>query len=228
MLNSISKRDFVRSPIIAGAVAGVGSLPLIALLLVLSVPREGAAAAQSSRDDWKRVHSALDLQALLTHSLADAPLTSAERAQIYKVIDDKTIHDSFTDDQRDEERKTVLSARVGRIGLADDGSQQILVEGPSMFCGATGNCSLWVFNRHDGKLQLVLAAGGGLFFVRQTSRHGYHDVATGWHMSAFEEAYAVYGWNGTKYEQIDCYGVAFDRNSSGGPPAVTDCPKTSQ
>jgi hypothetical protein len=90
----------------------VCTIPLMCLLAILC---GGVAAAQSSRDDWKQLRSSFDLKAHLTHSLADAPLTSRERAQIYRLIDNKTVHDSFTDEQRDKERKTVMSARVGSI-----------------------------------------------------------------------------------------------------------------
>jgi len=196
---------------------------IITLTFVPAVLCAGFAAAQGSRDDWKYLRSSFDLEAHLTHSLADAPLAREEREQIYRLIDDKTIHDSFTDQQQDEERKTVLSARVGSIGLADDGSQQVLVQGPAMFCGASGNCSLWIFTRHRGKLQLILAGGGSVLIVRKTSSHGFHDLATGWHMSAEEEAMAVYRWNGAKYEQVDCYSARFEGASE--TPVFTDCPK---
>lgn len=176
--------------------------------------------AQSTRDDWKQIGSPFDLQDHLTHSLRDAPLTSTERTQIYRVIDDKTIHDSFTDDQRQEERDTVLRARVGSIDLADDGSRQILVQGPAEFCGATGNCSLWVFVRRGDRLQLALAAGGGILIIKPTSHRGFHDVATGWHTSAFEEVLRVYCWNGAKYAEVDCYSAKLDQD----PPTITDCP----
>jgi len=74
----------------------------IRLICLLAVLCGGVAAAQSSRDDWK-LRSSFDLDAHLTHSLADAPLTSKEREQIYRLIDNQTVHDSFTDEQRDEE-----------------------------------------------------------------------------------------------------------------------------
>jgi hypothetical protein len=75
------------------------TIPVMCLLAVLC---GGAAAAQSSRDDWK-LRRSFDVNAHLTHSLADAPLTSKEREQIYRLIDSQTVHDSFTDAQRDEE-----------------------------------------------------------------------------------------------------------------------------
>jgi hypothetical protein len=204
------------------AAAGMRTIPLICLLAVLC---GRVAAAQSPRDDWKQLRSSFDLKAHLTHSLTDAPLTRRERARIYEVIDNKAIHDSFTDEQRVEEQQTVMSARVGSIVLAEDGSQQVLVQGPASFCGASGNCSIWIFTRHRGKLQLVLEGGGSVLIVRKTSRHGFHDVVTGWHMSAEEEALSVYRWNGTKYKQVDCYSAKFDLNNPGQPPVITSCPK---
>ena len=77
---------------------GMRTIPLMCLLAVLCA---GIAAAQSSRDDWKP-GSSFDVNAHLTHSLADAPLTSKEREQIYGLIDNQTVHDSFADEQRDD------------------------------------------------------------------------------------------------------------------------------
>jgi hypothetical protein len=179
------------------------------------------AAAQSSRDDWKP-GSYFDVGAHLTHSLADAPLTSKEREQIYRLIDNQDVHDAFTDAQRDEERKIVMSARVGSIVLADDGSRQVLVQGPTLFCGAHGNCSYWIFIRHRGQLRLVLDAAGS-FIVRNTSSHGFRDVATGLRMSAYEGVFTVYRWNGAKYEEADCYSVKLDRDYPDKPPVIAGC-----
>lgn len=168
-----------------------------------------------------------DLEAHLTHSLSNAPLTDAERGQIYRLIDDKTIHDSFTDEQRDKERETVLSSRVGSIMLADHGKEQVVVQGPAIFCGAHGNCSIWIFTRESGRLRLVLETGGGIFIVSKNSSRGFHDVATGWHMSAEEEGFSVYRWDGSKYFELDCYRARFDADEPERPPKIEDCPGTS-
>jgi hypothetical protein len=168
--------------------------------------------AVGARDDWKRPY--FDLEANLTHSLADAPLTSGERAQIYKVIDDA----SFADSHQREKPETVMSARVGSVGLAKDGSQQILVE----LCEGASNCSMWIFIRRNGNLRRALETEGIAFIVRDTSSHGFHDVATGHHMSFNEEIFSVYRWNGTQYAQVDCYDAA-ELDST--PPLITDCKK---
>lgn len=46
------------------------------------------------------------LEAHLCSSLANANVSDQERSQIYSLVDDKTIHDSFPDNQRDKERET--------------------------------------------------------------------------------------------------------------------------
>ena len=182
------------------------------------------AVAQNARDDWKL--KPLDLAQYLGATLAGAPLSDVERAQIYQAIDGRTVHDSFTDAQRAQERETVLSARVGLIKLGPERGEQILVEGPRMFCGATGNCPLWIFAWEKGRLRRVLATGGGVFIVKKTSSHGFPDIAVGWHMSAWDESYADYRWDGAQYRGVDCYLAHWPRDSApgAGPPQIRACP----
>jgi hypothetical protein len=180
--------------------------------------------AQHVRDDWAYLEHRFDLETQLDHSLADAPLTAAERAQIYKLIDDKTIHDSFGDSEREEERKAVLGARVGSISLAEDGSRQIVVRGPKQFCGATMNCSIWIYVRHKGQLRLALSTGGNILMIKSNTANGFHDVSTYWHMAADEGAFSVYRWDGSEYKQADCYSARFDLDHRDQPPSTADCP----
>ncbi len=194
--------------------------PTICLLIVLS---GGVAAGQNSRDDWKP-GSTCHVNANLVYSLANAPLTTEERQQIYRLLDNETVHDSFTDAQRDEERETVMDARIGFIELAEGGGQQVLVQGPRLFCGASGNCRHLVFTRQRERLRLVLDAGGD-FVLRKTSSHGFHDVVTSWHMSAYEQLINVYRWDGTEYKQADCYSVNRDRDNLDKPPMIAGCHK---
>lgn len=196
------------------------TLPVICLLIVLS---GGVATEQGSRDDWKP-GSTYRVNANLVYSLANAPLTTKERQQIYRLLDNETVHDSFTDAQRDEERETVMDARIGFIDLVEGGGQQVLVQGPSLFCGASGNCRYLVFIRQPERLRLVLDAGGD-FVLRKTSSHGFHDVVTSWHMSAYEQLINVYRWNGAEYKGADCYSVNRDRDNPDKPPMIAGCHK---
>jgi hypothetical protein len=177
----------------------------------LYTPRKAA-----ERDDWKQ--PSLDLSTHLTDTLADAPVTSGERAQIFRVIEDFAISE-----KQKEEPETLMSARVGSIGLAEDGSQQILVQGPyAAFCGASGNCPMWIFIRHSGQMSLALETFGNAVILRGTSSHGFRDLATASHMSAYEQYFSVYRWNGTKYDSVDCYKATYGSDQS-NPPVIADC-----
>jgi hypothetical protein len=169
----------------------------VGVVLVMPVLCGGLVAGQNPRDNRDPLEGA-SRPGELPYTLANAPLNEKERAAIYKLIDSDTVHDSFTDQQRDEERQAVLGSAAGWITLADKGSKQLLVRGPISFCGASGNCSWWVFVRDHGGLRLALRANGD-FLVRQTSSQGFRDVMTSWHMSAAQANLTFYTWNGTKY-----------------------------
>jgi hypothetical protein len=179
-------------------------------------------SGQGVRDEWRQLGS-FDLEAHLSSSLANANLSDQERRQIYNLIDDKTIHDSFTDDQRDKERETVLSARAGLISLTDGQSEQIVVRGPAITCGHSWNCSILILTRDKGGLHPILRTGGGAFIISKTSHLGFHDIATAGHISAEEEAFGVFEWDGRQYTQVDCYTARFDLNDRNGPPKLESC-----
>jgi hypothetical protein len=134
------------------------------------------------------------------------------------------IEDFASAEKQREEPETLMSARVGSIGLADDGSQQILVQGPyAAFCGASGNCPMWIFTTsRSGQLRLALEMSGNAVILRATSSSGFRDFATASHFSAYEEYFSVYRWNGTKYDSMDCYKATFDSDRS-NPPVIADC-----
>ena len=179
-------------------------------------------SAQGVRDEWRQLGS-FDLEAHLSSSLANADLSDQERSQIFSLIDDKTIHDSFPDDQRDKERETVLSARVGLISLTDGQSQQIVVRGPAITCGNSWNCSIWILARGRGGLRPILRTGGNNFIISKTSNQGFHDLATGWHISAEEVGFGVFQWDGRQYTQVDCYSARFDLSDRNRAPKLESC-----
>ena len=82
---------------------------IIALACALTILCGAVARAQSPRDYWKPGRTFnTNVNANLIYSLADAPLTSKESDQIYRLIDtfnNQDVHNSFTDEQRAEERE---------------------------------------------------------------------------------------------------------------------------
>jgi hypothetical protein len=166
---------------------------------------------QHPRDGWKI--KPLDFRSHLTHTVADAALTSDEQEQIRRSIN------SFSDQPVDD--KDFL---VGSIALARIRSDEIVVRGTKEFCGATGNCSIWIFVRKGGQLRLALATEGQVLIVQNSVSRGLHDMTIGLHDSAFVERYTAYRWNGSNYEQIDCYLTEYPIDSDRSEqPAIVGC-----
>ncbi len=170
-----------------------------------------------------------DLTRDLAYSLADAPLTAHERDQIYSLIEaKKSVHESFEDSQRDEERRAILGVDVGWIALAagkgqgekKDSARLILVRGPRLLCGAAhGNCPLWIFwVDRRGEVRLVFDGGGYELTTRETVSHGFRDIETSWSMPGLITTEA-YQWDGRRYREIDCYETRM--GGSGEPPQIT-------
>jgi hypothetical protein len=173
----------------------------------------------SARDDWRQ--PSLNLEYQLDHTLANAPFTAEERSRVLQVLEKFTV-----EEKRPIDREILMSARVGSIGLADDGSQQILVQGPySAFCGASGNCPMWIFTvDHTGQFNLALEMSGSAIILRNNSRGGFRDFAASSDLGAYERYISVYGWSDSKYEQVDCYTATSDSDRS-SLPIIADCPK---
>jgi hypothetical protein len=157
----------------------------------------------------------------LTHSLRNAPLSETERADIYRVVDE-TAHDSFPESERAKERDTVLSAPVADVMVTAKGPAQVLVRSPELFCGAA-NCTLWLFLRESGHLRQILETSGTGLEIRNVTSHGFHDLVAGSHMSAFEQDYTLYRWDGRKYGPIDSYACRFNRESADRPLSDVRC-----
>ena len=175
------------------------------------------AAAQLQRNSWKL--KPLQPEPHLSRTLADAPLSGTERDQIYRVIDNKDLHESFTDQQREQERETVMSFLVGSIVLARNGNDQVLVEGPLPICGARTQCIL-IFVHQGDELRLVFDASATNFVVQTSSHNGFHDLGTATIWSSWETEYRDYRWNGVRYRQADCY----RKNDTAQGPVIAECP----
>jgi hypothetical protein len=194
---------------------------VVGLVFLLSAQ---AGTAHNARDDWKPEALSRDLLPSVRYSLADAPITSVEREQIYRQVDADLRSDGLVEDENpDKEQEFVMGAHVGKIQLAEKGPEQILVQAPRESCG-NGGCSLWIFVRRGRRLQVVLRAGGGALIPRKTVSHGYHDVTTVWHLRGGEARFEVYSWNGRKYVNTDCYITQVDAYSSQNQPVIKNCP----
>jgi hypothetical protein len=164
------------------------------------------------------------------YTLANAPLTGSERAQVYRIVNDAAIQYSVVDADSARQREVVMSSPVEFIMLTRTRSKQVLVRGPNSFCGHSGNCPLWIFVRQHGRLRLVLEAGGSGLGIGKKINNGFHDVSTEWNYGAFDGEHRGYRWNGDEYKQVDCYQTKYPRpdepgggGNGHGRPVITAC-----
>jgi hypothetical protein len=174
---------------------------IVAALIFLSSHELNAQTRQTRR----RVSAVRpDLESLLDHTLADAPLTTKERETIYSTIDTPAIHDTYgINGGGDDERKNVLTALIGLVSLAPNGVHQILVRWPQMFCGGTGNCAFAIFARQLGAPKLILESEGFVPSVAGTFHLGYPDLVVGFHISSAGHSETTYRWDGQVYTEAE-------------------------
>lgn len=108
-------------------------------------------------------------------------------------------------------QRFVESVRVEVVDLKGDGTREVLAQAPWIpLCGATGNCSFWVFEFANGRMRVILDNGkfGNGFekvIVRPWYTNGYKDIVLGAHDSASERSLAVYQYRYGKYRVSACY-----------------------
>ena len=187
--------------------------------LALAAVALSFAAAQPARFDWQHLSTHTDYTGLLKYTIDNAPLNRQERAQVSGLI--QSTFEKYPSNQQSEQSKVMHSAAIGLASLS--GKQVILLRGPLLVCGATGNCPIWILTRAKGNAVPILTTWGAALFAGNGS-----DLVTVVHLSAFETGFSVYRWNATKYEQSDCYMETRDRDHDDQPSMLHDCPAPTQ
>jgi hypothetical protein len=147
------------------------------------------------------------LKAAETFSVAK--LSAAEVQEILKQVEADV-------DYRPKSWQDELSIRHVRLGLVDG----LVLQGLHDLCGATGNCTTWVFRRERGHWASLFfdyppSAQG--FGFEQQAKHGIRNLVTTEHDSAFEHVFTVWSFNGKAYEPNRCYDVIYPADGGGGP-----------
>ena len=150
-----------------------------------------------------------------------------------KFCNDPAIKPIWNAIRRDEEVREALDHRaspvdcheafeIGYFDLNGDGKKEILARAIGIpFCGAVGNCDVFVLQKTRKGLRLLLHADDYTDAsemgeqLSQSRTNGYLDVTTKGHFSASETSYTTYKFNGGKYVEISCkYEIAtYDRDN---------------
>ena len=128
-------------------------------------------------------------------------LSQSEQVQICDAIVKQWHAEGTSDTSVANERKIILNMDTTDIRLSVVRSKQLLVQAnqSSGFCGATGNCSIWVFVREHGSLRLVLSGFASEVVIEKTVTRGLHDIALRTHTNVSDSNEMVYRWTGAEY-----------------------------
>ncbi len=115
------------------------------------------------------------------------------------------------------------------VKLSSTGAAGVVVVGTSEsgFCGATGNCSFWVFMSTASGYRLVLDAGLAQSWRLVWSKNAQSaDIQTQTHGSATETDYVLYRYSGTRYRPIRCWRELYAGLDGQGNKVTFDPPMT--
>jgi hypothetical protein len=141
-----------------------------------------------------------------------------------------------------ELQKLAEQTRIKLVDLNDDGIPEVLAQavGFKAGCGATGNCSFWVFKKAPaGYMKILDSRGedgyGGIEVIKISTSHsnGYKDLILGDHVSAAERTLYVYRYRNGKYQESECYDANWvihknEKRYELKTPELTPCSEESQ
>jgi hypothetical protein len=119
-----------------------------------------------------------------------------------------------------------------RVDLNHDGVPEVVVHGQGSICGAYW-CPYWIYRRTSTGYERLLDAGNiQVLEPRATTSHGYRDVRTWMHGSAWDSGVTLYKFDGRRYRRAECAGYSYryldshDRSHELKRPIITPerCP----
>jgi len=97
-----------------------------------------------------------------------------------------------------------------RVDLNHDGVPELVVRGQGGYiCGASW-CPYWIYRRTSTGYERLLDAGNIQRLEPQaTASHGYRDVRTWMHGSAWSSSVTLYKFDGRRYRYAKCAGYSY-------------------
>jgi hypothetical protein len=91
------------------------------------------------------------------------------------------------------------------LDLDGDGIPELEVHGINAICGAN-NCVTWIYRQTASGFERLLAAGTiSTVEPQRTVSHGYRDVITAMHGSAWDADLTLYKFDGRAYRRAGCF-----------------------
>jgi hypothetical protein len=129
----------------------------------------------------------------------EAGISAADREQI--------ISASADDPGSDWDRDRASDLRFRRLSPAGSDLDGILVRSAApRDCGATGNCTVWLFRRINEHLKLILSnAVADRVGVQTSTSHGLPTIVLSANQSAAASEVDVFEFDGQRYVRTQCY-----------------------
>lgn len=131
--------------------------------------------------------------------LADAPIKRLVKERILAELNKEYYKPSKPD--ADERAPALTSAGVKFVRLNPSGRMGIQVRAPNEWCGATGNCGVWIFDAKTG--DLLVNDDGWDYEFRPTMHHGVFDFYVRHNWSAASGRRNEYQFDGKVFQQVD-------------------------
>jgi hypothetical protein len=100
--------------------------------------------------------------------------------------------------EEEGDNQTALRSQAGFLRLNPESRLGILVTGVPPWCGATGNCSLWIFDAESGKE--LLDGNGWKCGLYRTQHHGLFDFYVRHNWSASKRTLQEHRFDGRVYQ----------------------------
>jgi hypothetical protein len=190
-------------------------------LLLVAVMAVGQTHTSSKHFYWSlsKAHE-LDYDKTLANTTALSPLERTALIQAIQNVLAPAMRTEFSDEgekliQKEQQRRIdaqVMKTRIYLVDLNHDGVPEVIAQ-PSDYttglCGATGNCSFWIFSKSGDHYVLLFDSGEGngfeMFTIESTSTNGYLDLVLAAHDSAAEKFLARYRYSHGTYQLAGCY-----------------------
>jgi hypothetical protein len=133
--------------------------------------------------------------------------TDREKRELLQVLIREQSLGEFLREYKRGVEAAAREMKVSKIDLNQDGQAEYVIDNVlgRTLCGASGNCSSFVYQKTSGGYRFLLEGNGFGIKLLQTSTNGYRDLSTESHSSADETYLTIYKFDGNKYQEKDCY-----------------------
>ncbi|CAN5655729.1 hypothetical protein BH20ACI4_BH20ACI4_03370 [soil metagenome] len=130
-----------------------------------------------------------------------------------------------------EEADCTNRLEIQKVDLNGDGRKEFIVWGRYNFCGGTGNCLLWIYEKKKGKFNQLLQSSAYYgeskwFNILKAKTNGFTNLLLKGHFTGYETTHSYFKFDGNKYVESKCLFEIYSMNKE--KPAFMTCEEYSK